>query len=218
MSYGPTTRIIAQPPTATKRQKAPKIPAAQRAAMAAASRSKREVLVQDLKTWYGGVTDFAAQLAKKYGKKSDHYLQLMFSGGTKQHKERKVNTYNTWSYIIAKEINEAFYRTSKAKANYLKGEIRDKVRTMLCTITGNPNAVMNYANHEQEIVLCYGVELVGWTHSQFANPLSLSISLPPLCILLAALESGACSFQCLSPKELEARQKAHDEKVVAEAG
>ncbi|KAI0323730.1 hypothetical protein GY45DRAFT_1376113 [Cubamyces sp. BRFM 1775] len=106
-----------------------------------------------------------------------------------------------------------FYRTSKAKADYLKGEIRDKVRTMLCTITGNPNAVMNYANHEQEIVLCYGVELVGWTHSQFTNPSSLSTSLPPLRILLAALESGACSFQRLSPKELGARQKAHDEKV-----
>ncbi|KAJ8455914.1 hypothetical protein ONZ51_g12300 [Trametes cubensis] len=349
MTYGPSTRIVAHPLVPSKRPLAPKLPAAQRAAMTAASRSKREALAQDLESWYEGVKDFASQLAEKYNQKPDHYLQLMFSGGAKRHKERKVNAYNAWSSAIAKEINddaepgeaqrlvnmqhdrideyhalskeekskyikqfeeeresrkfgtrltqrgrandmthvcqeiekmiyglknragvdgffclvrnntefqskpywyftderlerylrgrirgwdcvniaaqaEAFciagcdfttiYKTSKDKAEYLKSEIRDKIRTMLCAITGNPNAVMNYTNHEQEIVLRYGVELVGWTHSQFTNPSAISTSLPPLRSLLAALESGVCHFRRIPPTELAARQQAYDLKVM----
>ncbi|KAI0629627.1 hypothetical protein C8Q77DRAFT_1161207 [Trametes polyzona] len=317
ISYGPTSCVIAQPPAPTKRKEAPKIPAAQHAAITAASRNKQQQLQQELDTWYDGVQQFAAQLAERYGHKPEHYMNLLFSGGAKMRKERKPNAYNAWSYAIAKEINEdaepgdaqhllsmqserideyhaltaqekakyieqlqeerqsqkfgtrltheeiekmlyalknrtgveafvcivrnnnefhappywyftdmrldcflrgrirgwdcvtiaslseafsvagcdfaSYYTTSKAKADHFKAEIRDRIREMLCTETGNKKAVMNYVNHELNVVLRYGVELVGY-HASFVNPSSLTSSLPTLRNLLAAIDDGTCHF------------------------
>ncbi|OSC96263.1 hypothetical protein PYCCODRAFT_1429195 [Trametes coccinea BRFM310] len=349
LSYGPTSRVIAQPPAPTKRKEAPKIPAAQRAAITAASRNKQQQLQQELDTWYDGVQQFASQLSERYGHKPEHYMNLLFSGGAKMRKERKPNAYNAWSYAIAKEINEdaepgeaqrmlsmqserideyhaltdqekakfinqlqeerqsrkfgtrltqaartadmtrtggeiekllyalknrsgveafvcivrnnnefhappywyftdmrldrflrgrirgwdcvtiaslseafsvagcdfaSYYTTSKDKADHIKGEIRDRIREMLCTETGNKKAVMNYVNHEKDVVLRYGVELVGY-HPSFVNPSSLTSSLPTLRNLLAAIDDGTCHFRRVPPNELRKREQDHDAKVRA---
>jgi hypothetical protein len=47
-------------------------------------------------------------------------------------------------------------------------------------ITGNPKALMRYANYEEEIVIRYGIKLEGWTYENLKNPSELSSSLPPL--------------------------------------
>ncbi|OCH84194.1 hypothetical protein OBBRIDRAFT_839892 [Obba rivulosa] len=88
----------------------------------------------------------------------------------------------------------SFLHTSKAKADWIKGEIRDKINTMLVEITGNLKAIMNYVNYEKDIVLRYGIELQGWTHEKFVNPSDLSMSLPPLEKLHAAIKSGDCPY------------------------
>jgi hypothetical protein len=51
---------------------------------------------------------------------------------------------------------------------------------MVVEISGNPKAVMQYVNYEEDIVLHYGVVLEGWTHDKFVNPSKLSSTLPPL--------------------------------------
>ncbi|GBE84240.1 hypothetical protein SCP_0602180 [Sparassis crispa] len=109
----------------------------------------------------------------------------------------------------------SFLRTSKSKADWLKGEIRDKINTMLVEITRNSKAVMNYVNYERDIVLKYGITLQGWTHEKWANPSDLSTSPPPLRTLLAALESGTCKFEQLTSEELKKRTEEYDQKVAA---
>ncbi|KAI9057834.1 hypothetical protein FKP32DRAFT_1607007 [Trametes sanguinea] len=74
--------------------------------MTAASRDKQQQLQEELANWYEGVQQFASQLSERYGRKPDHYMHLLFSGGAKMQKERKPNAYNAWSSAIAKEANE----------------------------------------------------------------------------------------------------------------
>ncbi|OBZ65923.1 hypothetical protein A0H81_14083 [Grifola frondosa] len=108
-----------------------------------------------------------------------------------------------------------FLRTSKAQADWLKAEIRRLINKMLVDITGNEKAVMNYVSYERDIVLLYGIELVGWTMDKWANPSDLSNSIPPLQKLYSALESGQCHFVRVGMTDLNERRKAYDAKVAA---
>ena len=72
---------------------------------------------------------------------------------------------------------------------------------------------MQYKNYEKDIVLRYGVELVGWTHEQFACPSSLPMSIEPLRALRDALETGECKFRRLTHQEMQERQRAYNAKV-----
>ncbi|KAH9929137.1 hypothetical protein B0H21DRAFT_826223 [Amylocystis lapponica] len=108
-----------------------------------------------------------------------------------------------------------YLSTSKMKADWMKGEIRDKINTMLVNITGKKKAQMNYVNYEKEIVLKYGVELHGWTHEKFANPSNLSTSVSPLRILLDAIEQGECRFVRLTATERAAKEKDYDRRAAA---
>lgn len=122
------------------------------------------------------------------------------------------------------------FSNSKKKAAYLKSEIRYLISTglspfsyifrksrkiyssALVDITGNPKAVMQYTRYEEDIVLRYGVELVGWTYENFVNPSELSTSLGPLTTLFNALKSGECKFIKLSLTELREREAKHRAK------
>ncbi|PPQ75355.1 hypothetical protein CVT25_005593, partial [Psilocybe cyanescens] len=70
--------------------------------------------------------------------------------------------------------------TSKQKADYLKSQIRHRFESNLVEITGNPNAVMHYVRFEEDIVLRYGIDLVGYTYEKLVNPSLLSTSILPL--------------------------------------
>ncbi|GBE84395.1 hypothetical protein SCP_0603740 [Sparassis crispa] len=315
------------------------------------SQEKTAALEADLTKWYDDAVTYSKTLSDKYGKKSEYYLHMMFTGGASLQNRRKTTAFNSWSHHLAKTANEgvlagegsnilelqqeniddyhslttaqkaelvqelekektscmvglrlnqcgrtqdvnnvckkikallhglkcrvgvegffclvrnttdfhmpprwyfssqeldkylrgaikkgwdpanigalaealavascdfmSFLRTSKSKADWLKGEIRDKINTMLVEITGNSKAVMNYVNYERDIVLKYGITLQGWTHEKWANPSDLSTSLLPLRTLLAALESGTCKFEQLTSEELKKRTEEYDQKVAA---
>ncbi|EPS92521.1 hypothetical protein FOMPIDRAFT_1100015, partial [Fomitopsis schrenkii] len=82
-------------------------------------------------------------------------------------------------------------------------------------ITKDKDAQMQYKNFEHDIVIQYGVDLVGWTHSSFKCPSKLSTSLPPLQTLLDALNSGTCHFKCLSKQEHAMRKVAYQCKLTS---
>ncbi|OBZ67744.1 hypothetical protein A0H81_12133 [Grifola frondosa] len=350
--YGGTTVTLAKPNVPAKRKIPPTLSRERRREIAEDSRQKKAQITADIQKWYDDAVTYSNDLSEKYGKKPDHYFNLMFSGGTKAGDNRKPNAYNAWVHHIAKEVNEdaeigtaislvdlqrdrmddyraltteqktamisdlidtrdsksaglrlcqrartqdinttcakieqlitgascrdgidGFYclfsntpdfrmeprwyftkkeiasflqggvvhkgfdldrigalaeafavagcdymsmlRTSKSKAEYLKTEIRNRISSLLCEITGNPKATMNYVNYERDIVLHYGIQLVGWTADKFSNPSELSNSLGPLQKLKNALENGDCRFERLSTTELAERQKKFDEKVDA---
>ncbi|KAL1945833.1 hypothetical protein VTO73DRAFT_1835 [Trametes versicolor] len=102
----PFPRVTARPNVRPKRKEAPKISAAQRAEMQVAQNTKQAGLQEDLAHWYAEAEALAVRLSDKYGRKSEHYMTLMFSGGHKITAERKPNAYNAWSHHLAKSVNE----------------------------------------------------------------------------------------------------------------
>ena len=73
---------------------------------------------------------------------------------------------------------------------------------------------MQYKSYEKDIVLHYGVELIGWTEGlPFACPSSLPTTLEPLQTLLQAIDDGTCSFRRLSSSDRGARRAAYQQKV-----
>ncbi|TFK80111.1 hypothetical protein K466DRAFT_605606 [Polyporus arcularius HHB13444] len=111
----------------------------------------------------------------------------------------------------------AFLRNSKARGDWLKTEIRERINFLLVKITGKKTAVMQYKSYDKDIVLGYGVELVGWTHDVFACPSSLPSPIEPLQTLLQALDDGKCYFRRLDSAERAARQRAYNAKVASGA-
>ncbi len=83
------------------------------------------------------------------------------------------------------------------------------------SISGNPKATMQYTNYEVDIVIKYGIELVGWTHDKFCNPSELSNSLEPLRTLLDALNNQTCKFVKLSPQDRRAREAKYQADVAS---
>lgn len=86
---------------------------------------------------------------------------------------------------------------------------------LLVEITGNPNAVMHYVRFEEDIVLRYGIDLVGYTYEKLVNPSLLSTSILPLKGLLDALENGTCKFVKLSAQERKKRQDTYNLKLTS---
>lgn len=86
---------------------------------------------------------------------------------------------------------------------------------VLVEITGQPNVVMQYVNYERDIVLRFGIELIGWTHPTWINPSELSTSLPPLQALLDAIKSGTCKFVRLTHGDRKVREAEYYKKVEA---
>jgi hypothetical protein len=82
-------------------------------------------------------------------------------------------------------------------------------------ITGNPKAVMQYVNYEEAIVQRYGVVLEGWTFDRFVNPSELSTAIPPLQILLDALNNGSCKFIKLTREQHKEHEKDYRAKLVS---
>ena len=62
---------------------------------------------------------------------------------------------------------------------------------------------MHYSDYEEKIVHRYGVELIGWTYEKLVNPSELSSSLPGLCQLLDAINTGSCKFIKLTQTQLK---------------
>lgn len=85
--------------------------------------------------------------------------------------------------------------------------------TLTVDITGNPKAIMQYANYEVDIVQRYGIVLEGWTYENLVNPSELSTSLPPLRALFTAIENGTCKFTKLTSAQAKERQEAYDAKI-----
>lgn len=74
---------------------------------------------------------------------------------------------------------------------------------------------MQYTNYEADIVIKYGIELVGWTHDKFCNPSELSNSLEPLRTLLDALNNQMCKFVKLSPQDRRTREAKYQADVAS---
>lgn len=85
--------------------------------------------------------------------------------------------------------------------------------TLTVDITGNPKAVMRYANYEEEIVIRYGIKLEGWTYDKLKNPSDLSSSLAPLRALYDAIENGTCRFVKLTAAEKKKFELEFNAKV-----
>ena len=85
----------------------------------------------------------------------------------------------------------------------------------LVEISGNPQAVMQYANYEEGIVQRYGIELRGWTYDRIMNPSDLSTAVGPLSKLRNAINSGDCKFVKLTAEERRERLEAYEAKIAA---
>ncbi|TFK82408.1 hypothetical protein K466DRAFT_603716 [Polyporus arcularius HHB13444] len=105
-----------------------------------------------------------------------------------------------------------FLRNARARTDWLKAEIHDKITVMLGKITGKKNIVMQYKSYEKDIVIDHGVELVGWTHEVFSCPSSLSPALEPLQKLLQVIDDGQCHFKRLRTDEVKARRQEYERK------
>ncbi|KAH9947991.1 hypothetical protein B0H21DRAFT_821343 [Amylocystis lapponica] len=108
VTYGPDDAAVAVRPIASNsRRKAPQLSLEQRKEMIAKSQAKHANLEADLAKWYEDSVTFSRTLSEKYGKKPDHYLNLMFTGGVKLGSKRKANAFNAWSHHLAEEAKEA---------------------------------------------------------------------------------------------------------------
>ncbi|KAJ6531520.1 hypothetical protein DFH09DRAFT_1284851 [Mycena vulgaris] len=106
-------------------------------------------------------------------------------------------------------------RTSRQKADWIKGEIRDQMKAKLIAASHDKDAKMSYTWFEEDIVHRYNIILEGWTPSRFVNPSELSTSLVTLRALLDALKNGDCAFKSLTPEEAMERRTQWDTDVAA---
>lgn len=89
----------------------------------------------------------------------------------------------------------------------------DNDNIILAEITDNANATMHYSDYEEKIVQRYGVELIGWTYEKLVNPSELSSSLPGLCQLLDAINTGSCKFIKLTRTKLKERREERQKAI-----
>ncbi|KAJ7118516.1 hypothetical protein C8R43DRAFT_1137262 [Mycena crocata] len=106
-------------------------------------------------------------------------------------------------------------RNSKQKADWLKMQIRDKMKKMIVEATGQEDATMAYTWFEEDVVQRYNIVLEGWTAPRFVNPSELSTSLPALRTLLDAMEGGDCKFTPLNRAQAAERKAQWEADVAA---
>ncbi|OSD00279.1 hypothetical protein PYCCODRAFT_1469608 [Trametes coccinea BRFM310] len=97
--------IVARPIQPAPRRQAPVLSSEQRSEIAAARRLKQASVDEDIQGWYDDSVAFATTLATRFGRDSDYYLNMMFSGATKLRVggRRKPNAYNAYLHHLAKE-------------------------------------------------------------------------------------------------------------------
>ncbi|KAH9943742.1 hypothetical protein B0H21DRAFT_823611 [Amylocystis lapponica] len=71
--------------------------------MAEARQQKQAALDTEIARWQEDTIMFSHLLAAKYGRKSEYYLHLMYSHGSKLHTKRKPNAFNAWLHHFAQE-------------------------------------------------------------------------------------------------------------------
>ena len=104
VTYGPATMVAARPIEPVKRSTV-KLTEEQRAEMARRNADRNDRVEETIKEVYAFAESKAQYLSETCGRKPDHYLQLIFSGGATLQTTRKVNPYNAWSHQLAKEKN-----------------------------------------------------------------------------------------------------------------
>ena len=78
---------------------------AQRAEAARRTTDRNDQVEATIREVYEFAQTKADELSQTCGKKADYYLRLMFSGGEKLGKGRRVNPYNAWAHQLAKDKN-----------------------------------------------------------------------------------------------------------------
>ncbi|KAJ2981533.1 hypothetical protein NUW54_g10860 [Trametes sanguinea] len=103
--HGKPIQIVARPIQPAPRRQAPVLSSEQRSEIAAVRRLKQASVDEDIQGWYDDSVAFATTLATRFGRDSDYYLNMMFSGATKLRVggRRKPNAYNAYLHHLAKE-------------------------------------------------------------------------------------------------------------------
>nr|VWO95711.1 HTH lysR-type domain-containing protein [Ganoderma boninense] len=104
ITYGAPT-VVAAKAIAPSKQSSVTLTEAQRAEAARRAADRNEQVETTIRQVYEFAEMKANELSQTCGKKADYYLRLMFTGGEKLGKGRKVNPYNAWSHQLAKDKN-----------------------------------------------------------------------------------------------------------------
>ncbi|KAG1736613.1 uncharacterized protein EDB91DRAFT_1055558, partial [Suillus paluster] len=102
------------------------------------------------------------------------------------------------STILANTSTNHHDHVSKAKT-----AIRMGLCASLCKFLKDMIQEMEFNSRYHNLVHCYQVKLIGWTHLQWANPSDLKGSIESLENLADAIGSGMCRFIPISSEELE---------------
>ncbi|PIL29412.1 hypothetical protein GSI_09464 [Ganoderma sinense ZZ0214-1] len=125
ITYGPTMVIAAKAIMPVKRSSL-KLTEEQRVEMARRNTERNDCIEDTIREVYKFAEDKAKYLSETCGKKDDYYLRLIFSGGEKLGKGRKVNAYNAWSHQLAKEKNAEADPGEASNLLELQQEYRDE--------------------------------------------------------------------------------------------
>ncbi|OSD00685.1 hypothetical protein PYCCODRAFT_1469127 [Trametes coccinea BRFM310] len=108
VTHGQPIQIVARPIQPAPRRQAPVLTSEQRSEIAAARRLKQASVDEDIQGWYDDSVAFATTLATRFGRDSEHYLNMMFSGAAKLRAgpQRKANAYNAYLHHLASESND----------------------------------------------------------------------------------------------------------------
>ncbi|KAI1781973.1 hypothetical protein LXA43DRAFT_1105020 [Ganoderma leucocontextum] len=104
VTYGPGTVVAAKAIEPTRRSGV-QLTEDQRTEMARRTADRHDRVESTIKEVYEFAEAKAKYLSETCGRKPDYYMRLIFSGGEKLGKGRKVNPYNAWSHRLAQDKN-----------------------------------------------------------------------------------------------------------------
>ncbi|KAK1230432.1 hypothetical protein PQX77_006479 [Marasmius sp. AFHP31] len=115
------------------------------------------------------------------------------------------------------------YRTSPARAQALKAEIRALLTANLAEVSGRPNPKVHYEDINQMLTKKEGIVIENWPYSKFENLSKVSMALPGLFKLRDSVRSGHIHFRKMSREEHqrwldEEDQGPKDRKIRSDAG
>ncbi|KAH7904326.1 hypothetical protein BJ138DRAFT_1119523 [Hygrophoropsis aurantiaca] len=91
------------------------------------------------------------------------------------------------STLVAQSVNQGAPSTYKGRISASKTAIRTGLQLVLIKITQDPNATMEYVRYEVAIICRYHIKLIGWAHTEWANPSDLKGGADALEKLAAAI-------------------------------
>ncbi|KAG1883666.1 hypothetical protein F4604DRAFT_1920174 [Suillus subluteus] len=91
---------------------------------------------------------------------------------------------------------------SRAKSSICTG-----LQTSLCEVTNDALATVEFTKYEALVVCCYHIKLMGWNHTQWANPSDLKGGIEALEKLADAIKAKTCCFVQISAEEVEERRR-----------